>query len=189
MSALTKASPALAPGLARSARLMRALGPDAAAIWSELDPQEAAALSAAMDRLADDPSADSDALRRLTESHRATSGVGVWAELSDLDAPVLSALMQHERAQVVALILSRLTGEAAAKLLRVLPPSLAIESMQRLLHLSEVPPAAMASLEQHLKGRVAALRKEGGGAGVERIARIFDRVDPRAGKPVLPPPV
>lgn len=181
MSALAKPSHALAPGLARSARLMRALGPEAAPIWAELEPEEAAALSAAMDRLADDPSADSDALRRFTQAQKATSGAGVWAELSALETPVLAALLRHERAQVVALILSRLTGEAAAKLLRVLPPSLSVEAMQRLLHLGEVHPAAMAGLEQHLKGRVAALARDGATAGIERIARIFDRLDPRAG--------
>jgi len=181
MSALAKPSPPLAPGLARSARLMRALGPEAAPIWAELSPEEAEALSAAMDRLADDPSADSDALRRFTQAQRATSGAGVWSELSVLETPVLAALLRHERAQVVALILSRLSGEAAAKLLRVLPPALSIEAMQRLLHLGEVHPAAMAGLEQHLKGRVAALSREGGQAGIERIAHIFDRLDPRAG--------
>lgn len=181
MSALARPSVPLAPGIARSARLMRALGPDAAAIWAELDPQEAGTLSAAMDQMADDPSADSDALRRFTQAQRATSGAGVWAELSALDTAVLAALVRHERPQVVALILSRLSGEAAAKLLRTLPPSLSIEAMQRLLHLGEVHPAAMAGLEQFLKGRVAALAREGAQAGVERIARIFDRLDPRAG--------
>ena len=70
MSALAKPSHVLAPGLARSARLMRALGPDAAPIWAELGPEEAEALSAAMDRLADDPSADGDALRRFTQARR-----------------------------------------------------------------------------------------------------------------------
>lgn len=181
MSALARQSAPLAPGLARSARLMRALGPDAAPIWAELDPQEAAQLSAAMDRLTDDPSADNDALRRFTETQRAPRGAGVWAELSALETSALAALLRHERPQVAALILSRLSGEAAAKLLRVLPPSLSIEAMQRLLHLGEVHPAAMASLEQHLKGRVASLAREGGRAGIERIARIFDRLDPRAG--------
>lgn len=181
MSALARPSVPLAPGIARSARLMRALGPDAAAIWAELDPQEAETLSAAMDQMADDPSADSEALRRFTQAQRATSGAGVWAEMSALDTSVLAALIRHERPQVVALILSRLSGEAAAKLLRTLPPSLSIEAMQRLLHLGEVHPAAMAGLEQFLKGRVAALAREGAQAGVERIARIFDRLDPRAG--------
>jgi flagellar motor switch protein FliG len=181
MSAQARPSHALAPGLARSARLMRALGPDAAPIWAELGPEEAEALSAAMDRLADDPSADGDALRRFTQAQKATSGAGVWPELSALDTPVLASLLHRERPQIVALILSRLTGEAAAKLLRVLPPSLSIEAMQRLLHLGEVHPAAMAGLEQHLKGRIAALSRDGATAGIERIARIFDRLDPRAG--------
>jgi len=181
MSALARPSTTLAPGLARSARLMRALGPDAAAIWAELDAQEAEVLSAAMDQVADDPSADSEALRRFTQAQRATSGAGVWAELSALDTAALAALVRHERPQVVALILSRLSGEAAARLLRTLPPSLSIEAMQRLLHLGEVHPAAMAGLEQFLKGRVATLAREGAQAGVERIARIFDRLDPRAG--------
>ncbi|MEQ9507157.1 MAG: FliG C-terminal domain-containing protein [Hyphomonas sp.] len=181
MSALAKPSHAMAPGLARSARLMRALGADAAAVWAELEPQEAEALSAAMERLSDDPAGEAEALRQFTQVQRATSGAGVWAELSALDTSVLAAMMRHERAQVVALILSRLTGDAAARLLRVLPPSLSIEAMQRLLHLGEVHPAAMAGLEQHLKGRVATMAREGGQAGIERIAKIFDRLDPRAG--------
>jgi flagellar motor switch protein FliG len=181
MSALSKAPPVIAPGLARSARLMRALGPDAAGIWSELDPQEAEALSAAMERLGDDPASEADALRRFTEAQRARTGMGVWAELSALDTSVLDAITRHERAQVVALILSRLTGDASARLLRVLPSSLAIEAMQRLLHLGEVHPAAMAGLEQHLKARVTSMVREGSQAGIERIALIFDRLDPRAG--------
>ncbi|MDP1554029.1 MAG: hypothetical protein Q8L84_01105 [Hyphomonas sp.] len=85
MSALAKPSHALAPGLARSARLMRALGPEAAPIWAELSLEEAEALSAAMDRLADDPSADSDAQRRFTQAQRAT-GECTLAEIGHLDA-------------------------------------------------------------------------------------------------------
>jgi flagellar motor switch protein FliG len=181
MSALARPQDNLAPGLARSARLMRALGPDAAAIWAELDPQEAASLSAAMDRLGDDPAGEADALRRFTEAQRSPAASGVWADLSALDTALLSGLLRNERAQIVALVLSRLTGEAAARLLRALPPTLSIDAMQRLLHIGEVHPAAMASLEQHLKGRVKALARDGAQAGAERIAKIFDRLDPRAG--------
>jgi flagellar motor switch protein FliG len=181
MSALARPQDNLAPGLARSARLMRALGPDAAAIWAELDPQEAASLSAAMDRLGDDPAGEADALRRFTEAQRSPAASGVWADLSALDTALLSGLLRNERAQIVALVLSRLTGEAAARLLRALPPTLSIDAMQRLLHIGEVHPAAMASLEQHLKSRVKALSRDGAQAGAERIAKIFDRLDPRAG--------
>ena len=47
MSALTVARPgksAGADGMARAARLMRALGPEAAPVWSELSTEEASAL-------------------------------------------------------------------------------------------------------------------------------------------------
>jgi flagellar motor switch protein FliG len=181
MNALARPLGDLAPGLARSARLMRALGPDAAAIWAELDPQEAAALSAAMDRLGDDPAGEADALRRFAEARRSPAASGVWADLSALDTRLLAGLIRNERAQVVALILSRLTGEAAARLLRSLPPALSIEAMQRLLHIGEIHPAAMASLEQHLRGRVKAVAGDAGQGRAEQIARIFDRLDPRAG--------
>jgi len=181
MSAMAKYVHRPARGLDRSARLMRALGPEAAPIWAQLGREEAEALSAAMDRLADDLPADGEALRRFMQAQPATNGSGIWPELSALETPRLASLLRHERPQVAALILSRLSGEAAAKLLRVLPPSLSIEAMQRLLHLGEVHPAAMAGLEQHMKGRVAALSREGARSGVERIARIFDRLDPRAG--------
>jgi flagellar motor switch protein FliG len=164
---------------------MRALGPDASAIWAELDPQEADTLAAAIDQISDDPPADSEALRRFTQAERLAREADVWAELSALETSVLASLLRHERPQVTALILSRLGSEAAAKLLRSLPPSLSIEAMQRLLHLGEVHPAAMAGLEQFLKVRVAAMAREGAQAGAERIARIFDRLDPRAGSLLL----
>ncbi|MGA1343285.1 MAG: FliG C-terminal domain-containing protein [Hyphomonas sp.] len=181
MSALARSCVPMSPGLVRSARLMRALGPDASAIWTELDPQEAETLAAAMEQMSDDPSADNEALRRFAQARHTVRGGGVWAELSALETSVLASLLRHERPQVTALILSRLSSEAAARLLRTLPPSLSIEAMQRLLHLGEVHPAAMAGLEQFFKSRLATMAREGAQAGVERIARIFDRLDPRAG--------
>ncbi|OYW39553.1 MAG: hypothetical protein B7Z42_05830, partial [Brevundimonas sp. 12-68-7] len=129
----------------------------------------------------DDPAGEADALRRFAEARRSPAVSGVWTDLSALDTPLLAGLIRNERAQIVALILSRLTGEAAARLLRNLPPALSIDAMQRLLHIGEVHPAAMAGLEQYLQGRARALSREGGQAGAERIARIFDRLDPRAG--------
>ena len=62
-------------GTLRAARLMRALGPDAAGIWAELSPAETRELTAAMDFLADDPVAEADAarakLRRATRKWHA----------------------------------------------------------------------------------------------------------------------
>ena len=70
MSALAIARPSVATGLAKSARLMRALGPEATPVWNELSPQEARALSAAMDALDDDLRDETDTLASYKQARR-----------------------------------------------------------------------------------------------------------------------
>ena len=59
-----------ADGLMRSARLMRALGPDAAPIWAELSKSEVQALTAAMDTLGPSPEGETEAVSQFVEAHR-----------------------------------------------------------------------------------------------------------------------
>ncbi len=171
------------PGLARAARLMQALGPDAQPIWAELSPAEAEQITAAMDAGAGDAAAEDEAAQRfLAEVRDAGPGTpglppAVWPALSRLPTDALLALVSAERAQTLALILSRLHGEAAARLLRALPPATAIEAMQRLLHLGDVNARALGQLEDYLTARLPQVSGEGGRTGHERLARIFDRLD------------
>ena len=179
-----------ADGLIRSARLMRALGPDAAPIWTELSKSEVQALTAAMDALGPGGDGESEAVGQFMEAHRrlrapARAGDSVWRRLSDTNAGTLVALLAGEHAQTVALILSRLTGEASARLLRALPSVLAIDAMHRLLNLGAVHPAAMAALETRLAAMLDARSESGQGTGHERVARIFDRLDSRSEKTFL----
>ena len=179
-------------GVLRAARLMRALGPEAAGIWAELSPSEARELTAAMDSLADDPMAEAeaarlfaDAARRFGQAEQSPASSlhrhkDVWSALSALPVDTLVALVRAERASNVALILSRLSSETSARILRALPPSLAVETMQRLLHIGAPSPAALKSLEDYLTQRLPALASEGARGGHERVARIFDQMDTRA---------
>ena len=176
-----------ADGLMRSARLMRALGPDAAPIWAELSKSEVQALTAAMDSLGASPDGEREAVGQFMEAHRrlrtpAAKDVPVWRRLSDTGTETLAGLLAGEHPQTVALILSRLSGEAAARLLRALPPPLAIDAMQRLLNLGAIHPAALAALEARLSALLTARADPGQGSGHERVARIFDRLDSRSGK-------
>ena len=185
MTALALRSQAQAPGLVRSARLMRALGPDAGPVWAQLAEDEAAQLSAAMAILPPDPAADADAVRAFTEASRLPVPVRkgpatLWQTLSGLGTDSLLAVTATERAQTLAVILSRLNSEAAARLIRALPSALAIEAMHRLLHLSPVNPAALRQLEVYLETRIGQQDGEAVRAGHERIARIFDRLDERS---------
>lgn len=179
-------------GTLRAARLMRTLGPEAAGIWAELSPAEVRELSAAMDMLADDPSADAETARLFADETRgggqaqAFPQIGhgvqkdVWAALAGLPVEALSGLLRYERAASVALILSRLPSEVSARVLRALPPSLAVEAMQRLLHLGAPNAIAVKSVESYLARRLPVLANEGGRGGHERVARIFDQFDTRA---------
>lgn len=191
MSALTIARTDIpADGLLRSARLMRALGPDAAPIWAELSKSEVQALTAAMDTLGPSAEGESEAVSQFMEAHRrlrspAEPGASVWRRLSDTGADTLASLFAGEHAQTVALVLSRLPGEASARLLRALSPRLAIDAMQRLLNLGPVHPAALAAFETRLEAILTAHSGHGQTNGHERVARIFDRLDSRSEKTFL----
>ncbi|MFN7056019.1 FliG C-terminal domain-containing protein [Hyphomonas sp.] len=176
-----------AQGTARAARLMRALGPDASALWAELTPAEVRLLSGAMDELSEDASADAEAARLFSEAARRFSdaarpisdlaGQDVWRALSALPAETMADIVRAERPSVVALILSRLSSEAAARALRMLPSGLAVEAMRGLLAPGEAHAGAVRSLEAYLGRRLEALGAAAAASGPARVAQIFDRMD------------
>ena len=177
-------------GLARSAKLMRALGPEAAPVWNELSPDEASALSEAMDALDDDFEDESDAVESFVTAHRRqvampAAQTTVWARLAVLDTGVLLQIVAGQHPQTLALILSRMPGEASGRLLKALDTGLAVDVMRRLVHIGPVHPAVDASLEKALADWAGTAEKSADRGGHERIARIFDRLDSRAEKSLL----
>ncbi len=193
MSALTVARPgksAGADGMARAARLMRALGPEAAPVWSELSTEEASALSAAMDALPEDFGGEAKAVDDFVSAHakqaaRTETGGTIWTRLSALETGELLRIAGGQHPQSVALILSCLAGDASARLLRALDTAFAVDVMQRLLHIGPVHPAAISSLETALAGWLHSAGRPARQGGHERIARILDRLDGRAEKSLL----
>ncbi|MEH6808908.1 MAG: FliG C-terminal domain-containing protein [Hyphomonas oceanitis] len=177
-------------GLARSARLMRALGPEAAGIWAELEPDEARQLAAAMDALDDNMDGETEAARSFLDAHRrlgpaAKTAGSVWSRLSALDTGALASLFADEHPQTLAFVLSKLQGDASARLLRALSPHVAIDAMHRLLHLGPVNPGAAASLESYIAQQIDSLQGNARQGGHESVARIFDRLDSRLEKSFL----
>lgn len=167
-------------GITRSALLMRALGAKAASVWSELSPHEAEQLSAAMQALPDDAEAEQSALQAYVQSMRQTPSspqTSVWAKLSRQDGTLIASLVQSESPQVIALILSRLSPDAAANTVRALPRTLATDALKRLLNLGEVHPAALRALEMVLENSLAQNKSGKLAGGHEHVARIFDSLD------------
>ena len=172
-------------GVTRSARLMRALGPDAAPIWAQLDAHEAQALTTAMDLVESDLDEEAAALGRFLSAHKkdaspsTSQDMPVWATLSSMDTAGLTSLIGSEPPQTLAYILSRLSGDSAARLLRALPPAVSIDAMRRMLRLGPCHAASIEALEVAL----AAMLGNGAGAtetgGHQGVARIFDHLDTR----------
>lgn len=181
--------PALSPqtdrqdGMIRSALLMRALGAKAAPVWSELSPQEAEQLSAAMRTLPEDAQAEQNVLQAYVQTMRqplSTPMPGqttLWTKLSRQDGTIIASLIQSESPQVIALILSRLAPEAAANTVRALPRTLATDALKRLLNLGAVHPAALRAIELALENSLTQSKSGKLSGGHEHVARIFDSLD------------
>ena len=179
-------------GIARSAALMRALGSRANAVWSTLSPDEAQHLTSAMESLPDNTATETAAARAYVRdmSRRATPATiaaprGLWQDLSTRDGAAIAAMITDESPQIVAVILSRLSAEAAAAAVRALPPALATEALRRLLHLGEVQPAMVSTIEAVLSKSLSANTATTPKTGQERVARIFDSLETRSEQALL----
>lgn len=178
-------------GLKRSALLMRALGAKAASVWSQLSQDEAAKLSAEMQSLPDDEIAERDILRSYVDTMRSQTRVvpsapqGVWARLSARDGIEIVRLIEKESPQIIALILSRLSPDAAANAVRALPRALATEVLKRLLNLGDIHPGALKALENVLQRDLAPATDRSLKGGHAQVAEIFDRLDSQSEQALL----
>lgn len=178
--------PPLPPGLARSARLMRALGPHAAEVWAELSPGDAARLGAAMDRLEADDRLEEDAAAAFLSGKAPAAPPGLWARLSGLPAAELAALLAPEHPQVIAVCLARIAPASAARVVRHMPSLLAIRVLRRLMQAGPPQAAALRAIEQALGARLHGPDGDAAGDGGDRrLARILDELDPDAGRTLL----
>ena len=175
-------------GLQKAARLMRALGPAASAVWAELSTEEADQLSVVMNATPangqDEAGAESEALltafaSRTTDTGTSSRPASVWSELSALDPAAIARSLDVEHPQIVAVVLSRLDPDIAAQTVRALHRDTATEALRRLLHLGRVRGEAIGVIESAMGDLIASGLGRTHGDGHETVARIFDQLDPR----------
>lgn len=174
-------------GLSRSASLLKALGPNAASVWAELDPADAAAITQAMSDLPDHKAGEANAaLALLNEaSLPGQSGRSVWAELSELKPEALGALLENEHPQVIALTLSRLAPASAGNLLRRFPSLMVTDVLHRMLHMAPAQSGAINAIENNFAARLTANKGAGHARPAETLARIFDAMPGEDGEALL----
>ena len=171
-------------GTRRAARLMRALGPAATAVWSELDAADADRLNRAMSGTAEEASPATEetgaflSAFRSNDSQEAEHGP-VWPELDRLEPSAIARTIACEHPQLIALILSRLSAGMAAQTVRILPRGLATEALKRLMTLGRVSQDTLDLVETAMRSLVRQPPGQSGADGVENVARILGHMDPR----------
>ena len=115
-----------------------------------------------------------------------SSNSSTWVRLSGLPEADLAAYVGKEHPQTAALILARLTPEAAAKTLALLPRESRHALTRRMLGLRPVSEATIKILENKLRDDLLnAAPRDLGGNAQGRLADILNRMEPEQADDVL----
>lgn len=99
--------------------------------------------------------------------------------LKDTDPYQLVTFIQDEQPQAIALILSHLPAQTAAKILAILQPEQRAEVALRIATMERTPPEVLEGVEAVLKRRVSSIRQSdySVAGGVEHLAALLASVD------------
>jgi flagellar motor switch protein FliG len=107
--------------------------------------------------------------------------------LRGADAQTVATVLQNEHPQLIAVLLSQLSTEAASAVLTGLPAAVKSAVTRRVAALESVPPATAERLAEKLSGRLKlAVKAEGRPYGGTRsVAEMMNRIDPEESETIL----
>jgi flagellar motor switch protein FliG len=92
-----------------------------------------------------------DRVKEIMDEIRGPSGRTMWDKLSNVSESVLAAYLKNEYPQTIAVILSKLRSDHAARLLAELPDDVSVDVIQRMLRMDMVQKEVLVQVEQTLK--------------------------------------
>lgn len=87
----------------------------------------------------------------LMEEIRGPAGRTMWDKLGNVNEAVLANYLKNEYPQTVAVVLSKIKAEHAARVLSALPEDFALECVQRMLRMEPVQREILDKIEQTLR--------------------------------------
>jgi flagellar motor switch protein FliG len=90
-------------------------------------------------------------VKEIMDDIRGPSGRTMWDKLSNVSETVLAAYLKNEYPQTIAVILSKLKADYAARVLAELPRDLSVDVIMRMLRMDTVQKAVLAEVEATLK--------------------------------------
>ncbi|MCB2113056.1 MAG: flagellar motor switch protein FliG [Parvularculaceae bacterium] len=119
-----------------------------------------------------------DKAESILEDIKGPAGKTMWDKLANVNERALSGYLRNEHPQTVAVILSRVKPEHAAKVIASLPPLFAEEVIGRMLSLGPVQKEVLDQIELTLRTEfMAALTRGQDRDPYDAVAEIFNNFD------------
>jgi len=87
----------------------------------------------------------------IMDEIRGPAGRNMWEKLSNVQEEVLANYLKNEYPQTVAVVLSKLRPEHAARVLAILPEDLSLDVVNRMLRMEAVQKEVIERVEQTLR--------------------------------------
>ncbi len=121
---------------------------------------------------------DKSRVNNIMEDIRGPAGRTMWDKLANVNEAVLAAFLKNEYPQTVAVVVSKITPEHAAKVLGQLPESFAMEVVMRMLRMESVQKDVLDDIERTLRNEfMSNLARTNRRDPHEAMAEIFNNLD------------
>ena len=121
---------------------------------------------------------DKERVSAIMEEIRGHAGRTMWDKLGNVNEHVLANYLKNEYPQTIAVILSKIKADHAAKVIALLPENFAMEIIMRMLRMDAVQKDILDGLEKTLRKEfMSNLSKSTRRDSNELIAEIFNSLD------------
>jgi flagellar motor switch protein FliG len=119
-----------------------------------------------------------DRVSQIMEEIRGPAGRTMWDKLGNVNEAVLANYLKNEYPQTVAVVLTKVKSDHAARVLSLLPESFAMEVVMRMLRMETVQKEALDGVEKTLKAEfMSNLARAQRRDAHEMMAEIFNNLD------------
>jgi flagellar motor switch protein FliG len=119
-----------------------------------------------------------DKITNIMEEIRGPAGQTMWEKLGNVNEEVLASFLQKEYPQTVAVVLSKISTDHAARVLAMLPEGFALEVIHRMLRMEAIQKEVLDDVEKTLRVEfMANLAKTTRRDSHEMMAEIFNSLD------------
>ena len=114
----------------------------------------------------------------IMEEIRGPAGRNMWEKLSNVQEEVLANYLKNEYPQTIAVVLSKIRSEHAARVIGILPDELALDVINRMLRMEAIQKDVLERVEQTLRTEfMSNLSQTSRRDAHELIAEIFNNFD------------